>query len=553
MTSTQRQAVEVLRETARIGNLLGLVALVTLAMLAPAQASQARCEALAGQKLARSVSKLPTAGGSVTSATFLPAAGETPAFCKILGRLDPVDRLGWPILFEVNLPESWNGKAAQFGGGGTNGVLVQATGPFHGEPPGIPSPLAQGFATFGTDAGHPILRPDSQIFAFNSEAVINQAYAAYKKTHDVALFLVKGYYGREPRHVYFLGSSEGGREAMLAVQRYPDDYDGAIAIVPAMNWVGQHLAHYREWLLEQDGGWISPAKIATVQKAVTAACDGLDGLADGVVSQYEGCEAVFKPASLRCPNGDDAGDACLSDRQLAFLDGVWSRAPFAFPIANGLTSYPPSPYGGEAHAGSMIGSIILAQPPKPGDTGRPLYGPGSVRYFFARDPEFTGPFDQSKYEDRLKYLSRLFDATDPDLSRFAARGGKYIVEEHGSDYLVSPFGAYEYYKAVVAKMGRPKVDSFLRFYVAPGLNHGGKGSELDGSEVPNATDLLGALDSWVEKGQAPGQLTVASYAKEGGAPLASRPLCFYGFYPHYVGGDAKQASSFVCRKLPTEP
>jgi feruloyl esterase len=537
------------KRTAVAGWLLaGGIALLAPVGVSAAHADETACRALAGRTIPSAVSLLPTSGGVVETAEFVSAQGGMPAYCKAVGRLAPADPLSWPILFQVNLPEGWNGKAAQFGGAGTNGILVQATGGFRDAPPNSPGPLARGFVTFGTDGGHPILRPDPQVFALNSEAVINQAYASYKKTHDVALHLVGAYYGRAPRRMYFIGGSEGGREAMLAVQRYPGDYDGAIASVPAMNWVGQHLAHYEEWMLQQNGGWMSPAKFANVQKAVLAACDSLDGLADGVVSRYEGCQTAFDPASIRCPGGTDSAETCVSDRQLGLLRGIWSRKPFAFAVANGLASYPPSPFGGEAQPGGIIPSIVAAQAPREGDLGRPLAGPGSVRYYFAQDPEFKGAFDQKKYEPRIRLLSDLFDATNPDIRAFAARGGKFIIKENGSDFVRAPAATYEYYKAVVAQLGQPAVDSFLRFYVNPGVNHGGTGVQADGSAIPDKVDLFAALDDWVENGTAPQTLTVTSFTEATPSTgVASRPLCRYPLYPHYVVGDAKRASSFACR------
>ena len=541
---------ETLTTSRRASPIAPVVALIA-ATLGPiaVQAAEPDCKAMSGRAIPASVSKLPTSGGTVTSADFIPAAGAANAYCKVVGQLNPVDPLSWPILFEINLPEGWNGKAVQYGGGGTNGRLIQAIGPTTDAPPTLPTPLAQGFVTFGTDAGHPTLDPDPQIFAFNTESVVNQAYASYKKTYDTAKYFIKAYYNRAPRRVYFFGDSEGGRESMLAVQRYPEDYDGVVAIVPAMNWTGQHLAHYREWMLQQNGGWISPAKLAMVQKAEAAVCDNLDGLADGVIGRYEACAAAFNPASIRCPEGKE-GEACLSDPQVALLVGIWSRKQFPFSLANGLTSYPPSLRGGEAQARGMIGSNVLPREPTAGDLGRPLAGPGSIRYFFARDPNFKGPFDEKKYQARIQYLSGLFDVTNPDLRAFAARGGKFLIKENASDYVRSPVTTFEYYDAVVKKMGKPAVDQFVRLYVNPGAPHFGDGTEADGTTLPNDVDLFGALDAWVDAGQPPpAALSVGSYGK-GPLPTltASRPLCQYHMYPHYIGGDAKLATSFTCRQ-----
>jgi feruloyl esterase len=124
------------------------------------------------------------------------------------------------------------------------------------------------------------------------------------------------------------------------------------------------------------------------------------------------------------------------------------------------------------------------------------------------------------------------------------------MKQNGADYTVGGDGVMQYYDNVVKTMGATKVNAFIRYYVNPGVNHGGSGIQADGSEVPDRVDLIGALDKWVETNQAPGTLTVASYAKgDATTPLAVRPLCTYPNYPQYVSGDPKAASSFTCKSL----
>jgi hypothetical protein len=192
---------------------------------------------------------------------------------------------------------------------------------------------------------------------------------------------------------------------------------------------------------------------------------------------------------------------------------------------------------------------MVAQPPKPGDLGRPLAGPGSVRYFFTRDPAFSGRFDERDHKARIVRLSELFDSTDPDLAPFAARGGRLIVRESGADYLRSPGGSYDYYRAVAARLGQAQADSVMRLYVAPGLGHGGTGVDAQGAALPDKVDLFAALVAWVEEGKAPGDLVLSNYSETGGAqPQRSWPLCRYPTYPQYRGaGDVRAAASFVCR------
>ena len=262
---------------------------------------------------------LPARGATIVSAeivagtaatvspagTYLPA---TPEYCRVLGAIAPVDTSAPPINFQVNLPTRWNGKALQIGGGGFNGTLVTALGALSDEPPGTPAPLEQGYATFGTDAGHQAASlPEMQAFALNDEALVNFAYASYKKVHDVAVTLMRQRYGRPPRRIYYVGSSEGGREGLTMAQRFPTDYDGVISRVPVINWTALQHAGWRSGIVQQNGGWLDSAKVALFGRAVLAACDSLDGLADGIVSDYLGCRATFRIEPLRCSSA--TGDA----------------------------------------------------------------------------------------------------------------------------------------------------------------------------------------------------------------------------------------------------
>ena len=113
--------------------------------------------------------------------------------------------------------------------------------------------------------------------------------------------------------MYFFGGSEGGREALMMAQRFPRDFDGVVSVVPVVNYTGANLVRIRLAQVQRDGGWINAAKVRLIHNAVIAACDKLDGLADGVIGAYERCMKVFDVATLRCPGGADTGDTCLSD------------------------------------------------------------------------------------------------------------------------------------------------------------------------------------------------------------------------------------------------
>jgi Tannase and feruloyl esterase len=515
-----------------------------------ARADNDHCADLLRQSLRQDLIGLPTGGAVITSSEAVAQDARSPAFCKVLGEIRPVDKTAPVINFEVNLPASWNHSLIQYGGGGLNGRLETALGPLRDEPPTIPTPLMRGYATFGTDAGHQNDREhDLQAFALNDEALINHAYAAYKKTHDVALALVKSYFGMPPAKVYFIGGSEGGREGMIAAQRFPADYDGIISTVPVLSWTGTNLAEYQEWQAMMHGGWMNASKVSLVQRAVLAACDKLDGIEDGVVARYEGCNAESNLRALRCKSGKDEGDSCLSERQWELVRLVGSPHAYGFVLAHGERDYPAFPRGGEANPGGFIPTFLPSMQPTAEDLGRMNYAAGDLRYFVVRDPTFSAPLDERRYEKRLKEVSSLMDLNDPDLSQFESRGGKLIIKENAADFLVAPESVYRYYKNVQSKMGKARAERFIRLYVAPWTQHGGQGVMKNGASVPDKVDLLSVLESWVEQGKAPPQqLVLTSYDHEG-HPTRSWPLCPYGAYPHYVGGDPKAAESYVCRNL----
>jgi feruloyl esterase len=538
-------------------------AIALTAAAAPANAAMS-CADLANFKIAASDIGLPSNGVTISSAQMQTVVADPVSpeakkdYCKVLGSIAPVDPNSYPINFEVNLPADWNGKALQYGGGGSNGVLITGLAPLRDARRDTPVPVARGFATWGTDSGHDNKKlPEPRAFALNDEANVNMAYGAYKKTHDVGVKLVNAFYGRAPAKMYFFGGSEGGREALTMAQRFPQDFDGIVSVVPVSNYTGGNLMRAKLGVLQKNGGWINPAKVKTIMNAVNAACDKLDGLEDGVIGAYEKCMGVFDVASLRCAGGADTGDNCLSDAQIAADKLVHSAYQYPFPMKNGVTNFPGWTYGSEVQAGGMIDTITGKEPPQFPIRNEKTQSvawanaDGFVRYVFARDAKFDPfTFSEDKFADRIRATSELYDATNPDLSAFLARGGKLIIKGNGADYQRSIFQEITYYKSVVAKMGQDKADQFIRFFTTPGVNHPGNGMLASGAPVPAKVDMLGALDSWVDTGKAPEQLVQVTQAQK--APFfvtATRPMCRYPLTPHYDGyGDPYNGATFHCLK-----
>ena len=201
------------------------VAILVVAAASPASAA-VNCSDLANLKIPASDIWLPSGGATIASAQTATVPldplnpGATRDYCKVLGAVAPVDPNAPPVNFEVNLPAEWNGKAVQYGGGGSNGVLITGLAPLRDARRDTPVPVARGFATWGTDSGHDNSKlAEPRAFALNDEALVNMAYASYKKTHDVGVRIATAFYGRAPSKIYFYGGSEGGREALRRLER----------------------------------------------------------------------------------------------------------------------------------------------------------------------------------------------------------------------------------------------------------------------------------------------------------------------------------------------
>ena len=508
-----------------------------------------RCLALNGVRIPATSIGLPSNGATVVSASFVGAAdaGNTNGeFCKVLGPIHSVDSTAPVIKFEVNLPSRWNNRVLQMGGGGFDGTLVTGLAGASQQIPTSPAPLALGYVTVGSDSGHETAGGFDGRFAFNAEAFANFGRLQIKKTHDVALTLIQKRYGTLPKHSYFIGGSQGGHEALIAALFYPADYDGIAAHFPAYDITLMHLAaqHRARALFRSPDAWIGPDKMKTITATVYGACDGLDGASDGIISNVSGCNRVLTMdtlrAKLRCADGRDTGNDCLSDAQLATVDTFNTPFSLGFPTSAGLSVFPKL-----AILDGATFLNVLGQTPTPSkwptnqDAAQYQEAAGTVRYVITRDLT-TDPltFEPSKWATRITEVSETWDANSADLSQFASKGGKVILTVGSIDHLISPYNTVNYYDRVVARFGQATADTFLRFYRIPGLGHG--------NGLFNAKfDPLGALDAWVDGGHAPGTLETVDINPENNQ--RRRPMCVYPAWPRYNGGgDLNAASSFSC-------
>jgi len=494
-------------------------------------------------------SPLSIAPGGPTPAARINAA--TPNYCKVLGRIKPIDSTAPDILFQINLPQNWNGRSVQYGGGGFNGVLINALGLLPASPFDVAAPLAQGFVTVGTDSGHQNKAGEPpQTFALNAEALDNFFHASYKKVRDVSVQVMTLAYGQAPTKLYFSGSSEGGREGLMLAQRYPTDFSGIFSRVPVLNWTGLQHKGLADGKALMNGGWMNAAEIKLVHDAVLQSCDLLDGAKDGIVSDPLACRNVFDVRKLSCSAAVTSN--CLSAAQIKAIQTLHSDLTMPFALANGITTYPargPSAEGLPAAGPTggwgawWTGAAAPDNPPKINNGIAWFYGAGAIQYFYAQNPKLdVMQYKPEDYADRVRYVSSQMDSTNPDLSAFASAGGKLILLENLGDYAQSPYAGIQYFESVQKRLGADKVAGFARLYTAPNVDHVGTGA-------PANADFLGALTAWVERGQAPSLMTLVEQSLTPPfTPSRSRPLCEWPLITRYKGGDLNGAASFACER-----
>lgn len=520
----------------------GLMIMVTACGAASADTSPlvladaaSRCSAMAGTSIPASAIGLPTGGATVTQAVLV--AGDpvtaTSAYCRLNGSIQAEAPSDLPILYQVNLPSEWNRKTVQFGGGGSNGVVIAGTGNFNAGG-SARTPLSRGYVTFGGDSGH---QGTSRAFYMDQKAVANFGNEAVKRTKDVADALVQAYYRTPARRNYHIGGSKGGNEALHAAQRYGSDYDGVVAYHPVVQGAASILTWFRMWeAAYRGGGWLNPAKTELLKTRVLSTCDNLDGAQDGIVSNLQACGTAFSVDSLRCAGGSDTGDTCLSDTQIATLRLGASRLDLAFAVSNGLQGLAGFP----VFTGGDLGTWFAAS----GNGSQSGYFgsvDGTIRYSFLRSESSTTlNFDHRNHRPQVQELSGNYDSSHPDVDAFRARGGKLILIQGTTDMLVPHGSTTEYYQALSARYANT-VRDFTRYYVVPGYGHGSGVFNLE-------WDALTALDDWVENGQAPHKpvATDRAAATKG----RTRPMCEWPAWPKYNGsGDTHRAESFTCAAI----
>jgi feruloyl esterase len=362
--------------------------------------------------------------------------------------------------------------------------------------------------------------------------------------------VIQAFYGDAPKHSYFSSCSNGGRQALMEAQRFPEDYDGILAGAPANYWTHLLVANFyasAKPMLENTANYIPKEKIPAIAKAVLAACDAADGLKDGILSDPTSCH--FDPAAIVCKGAES--DNCLTRPQAASLQRIYDGAR----NGNGAVIYPGYEPGGEDGGGGWSAWITGS---KAGSAAGVLFSTGFLRNMVFNDASWTyhGTNLANALDAADTKMSGALNSMDANLKDFQARGGKLIVYHGWSDAAIPPLNAISYYENVAKAMGETTVDGFLRLYMLPGLQHcsGGPGPNFFGQfgvlKPGDAQhDVFTALVDWVEEGSTPGAIIATKYTKDDPAKSVdmTRPVCPYPQAAKYDGtGDMKQAQSFVC-------
>lgn len=447
-----------------------------------------------------------------------------PEHCRVTGRINRRDGFAgveYAIGFELRLPLDWNGRFLLQGGGGLNGSVRPAIGPVAA---GTTPALARGFAVLSHDSGHQGAGFDASFYA-DQRAALDFAESAVPAVTSMGRSIVYLYYGSQPHHSYMTGCSTGGREGMLASQRYPELFDGIVIGAPAMRPGHSNLGiEYAQVLLnrtlpegEQGPAGFDAAERLLIRNEVLNQCDARDGLADGFIMNVEGCRS-FDPAPLQCAAGE--ADDCLSGDRVEALRQMFAGAE----DASGRPAYAQIPW----------------------DTGIAFSGPGLPGYLPMGAPGVFGPANASREIDidarlhdiRRDAVGRLTDTPYWTNLNTYLDGGSKLMFFHGvSDPWFSAWDTWDYFQRARETNGAEVWDDAARFYMVPGMMHCGGGHTFD------SFDLLGPLVDWVENGTAPGAVT----ARPANGPDSSMPLCPHPSYAHYIGGDEGDAGSFECR------
>jgi Tannase and feruloyl esterase len=526
---------------------LSLVLSASLA-LACGAASAADCESLTSLALPDTTITLAqtyAAGETVSGTTVAPVE-----LCRVAGTVKPGPRSN--VQFEVWIPldGSWNGKYQQIGNGGFAGAISAAN---------IANAVSRGYAAAATDDGTSGPPRGAPSFIGNRDVLLDYGYRAIKATTDNSKAVIQALTHHAPRYSYFVGCSDGGREALKEAQEFPEDFDGIIVGSPVNDQVGEFGASYLYDMQstlsgpQTDGvpdAYIPSSKLALLSAPALAKCVGKDGgvATDAFLSDPRQCH--FDPIVAQCKRGQDPS-TCLTPAQVKAARKIY----YGPHDRHGNLLFPGYEPGGEATTGDWTSWITGSSPTAPGSQYTLGYGYTCNLMLGVTNCDYLAVDVEQQDALTRKTLQPILSSVDPDLRAFKHHRGKMIQYAGWADTAIAPENGLNYYRKVAQTMGDPR--GFYRVFMVPGMAHcsGGAGPNAfgnganDGPVIDAEHDLLKALERWVEHGVAPKTIIATHYVNNSAAQGVQfqRPLCPYPERGEYKGrGDPNLASSFKC-------
>jgi feruloyl esterase len=463
---------------------------------------------------------------AVDSAADVADRPGVPEFCHIEGLIQP------EVRFHVSLPRAWNGRLYMFGNGGFAGESLSSPGRLQRRD----AALSKGFAVVSTNTGHDAAREPLATFAVHPQKLSDYAYRAVHVSVLAAKSIARHYYGAAPNRSYFEGCSTGGRQGLIAAQRFPEDFDGIVVGAPVLDFSGTML-HYAQFHRALREAPALASKVEALSSAVYAKCDGVDGVTDGLIEDPRACRFDAASDLKACPSGSGSSD-CFTAEEITAVQAVYADLSIG-----GESRFPGFPVGPEAGVSTPKGWQSGWDPWIVRGDGQPAISRLFMESFFKHMVTPGTEIDWTAGEistlvEKAKAVGTLLNATDPDLGRFRSRGGRILMYYGWADPALNPLMGVHYYERVRQTMGEG-TSEFFRLFMMPGVFH------CTGGVGPDRADMASILVRWAEGGAAPDRI-VASRV-EAGKVTRTRPLCPYPQVARYTGkGSIDEAANFVC-------
>ena len=512
----------------RAARAIAAIAMSSMALHAAAAPGAAACSAL---------KTLAIPNTTITAATHAGSPGGN--YCLVSATVAPEHDV------QVLLPDNWKSRYLQTGGSGFDGNVPDAAalatgGAFAAAGNDL---VANGYVVTADNGGHRGSAHPGASFAVDRGLTLSYASGKIFDTHLVATALMQTYYGRSARHNYFSGCSNGGKNASVAAAKYADWFDAVIGGDGVWGQArdpvgGSDMAGLTaKWAQTVQLGAITQAQGDALHAAVVQACDGLDGVRDGIVGNVEACNIPAIVQRMRCAGG--ASGACLSDADVARVTGYIRPLTMDNHVVG-------APWSGTTNLAAV---------------GSSSFGLGSG--FLAMAFRSAAPIDPATLDIAHQFadVAAAFDGVygmTGDLAgvvRYLQRGKKLLLFHGWEDPVVPSYVSVDFFRALARADDDAARGS--RLYMAPGVGHCGGGNGAD------SIDLVTVATRWVEQGLEPGSYRnpVDAWKRAAGSGAAdirgaafTRPLCPYPAYAQYTGrGDADSAANYACRPGPWRP